>query len=80
MLRRDFHASLSVALPRAAVMMGSRNTAIRAITSLSCVGAELIPLFRRKPCHCNCNCFERIAANAGVIASGRDPGISVRRR
>jgi hypothetical protein len=24
---RDFHASLSVALPRAAVMMGSRNTA-----------------------------------------------------
>jgi hypothetical protein len=48
------HASLSVALPRAAVMMGSRNTAIRTTTSLSCVGAELSPLFRRKPCHCTC--------------------------
>jgi hypothetical protein len=57
-------ASLSVALPRAAVMIGSRNAAIRTTTSLSCAGAELNPLFPKKPCHCVC--FARIAASLQV--------------
>jgi hypothetical protein len=58
------HASLSVALPRAAVMIGLRNAAIRTTTSLSCAGAELNPLFPKKPCHCVC--FARIAASLQV--------------
>jgi len=60
------HASLSVALPRVAVMIGSRNVAIRTTTSLSCAGAALSPLFPKKPFHCDGGCDGRARSKPDV--------------